>query len=404
MLIDLSDGKVLARASKFNEQIHFGEDVVTRINLCMVNTEMVGQLQRSIARQTILPLLQQTTMACGRNLGDIRCITLAGNTTMQHLIAGIDPTPMGVSPFTPAFLDYTVATAASVFGDCGLRPETSCHLLPSAAAYIGADLTAGIVATGVLYEPRPCLLIDIGTNGEIILKHGDRLIGCATAAGPAFEGSRLSCGMRAVEGAISHIDLSPTDVTYTTIGDGAPVGMCGSAYVDFLAKAYAVGLLNHIGRFNSGIGGPLGERLMPGSDGRDIVFRVAHGPGRQPIVVSQCDIAVLLQAKAAIAAGTHTLLDRFGLKACDIEKVFLAGGFGTHLDRSSAINSGLLRGFTTDQVRPVGNTSLAGAYLSLMDAGLLAEMVRAAKAVEIVELNLDPLFESRFIDELTLSG
>ena len=405
MLVDLKTGKPIARASKFNEQIHLGDDVVTRINLCMVDNTMLGQLQRAIARQTLLPLLQQAVSEAGHSLREITCLTMAGNTTMLHLLAGVDPSPMGVSPFTPAFLGHEVCSALSLFGDSGLRPNARCHLLPGAAAYIGSDLTAGIVATGLLYEIGPSLLIDIGTNGEIILKHGNRLMGCATAAGPAFEGNRLSCGMRAVEGAISHIEIAAGKVAIETIGGTSdPVGICGSAYVDFLAGANAAGVLGDTGRFDTAAAGPLADHLMPWADGHDVAFRVAYGPGRQPIVISQRDIASLLQAKAAIAAGTFTLLDRFSLKPSDIETVFLAGGFGTHLNRPAAIACGLLRGFAPEQIRAVGNTSLAGAYLALMDSSLTNEIARAATAMEVIELNLDPSFEARFIDELALSS
>jgi uncharacterized 2Fe-2S/4Fe-4S cluster protein (DUF4445 family) len=404
MLVDLKTGQSIARTSRFNEQIHLGDDVVTRINLCMGNPAMLTELQHAVAFLTLIPLLEEAVTAARRSLADLRCITFAANTTMLHLLAGVDPTPMGVSPFTPAFLGHEIYRAGQILGDSPVPPNTPCHLLPGAAAYIGSDLTAGIVATGLIYEPGPSLLIDIGTNGEIILKHGNRLIGCATAAGPAFEGNRLSCGMRAVDGAISHVHIDGDEVSVDIIGGGQPVGICGSAYVDFLAQAHAAGVLCETGRFDDSFGSAVADRLMPWDDGHDVAFRLAWGRGKAPIVVTQRDIAALLQAKAAIAAGTLTLLDQFGLSTADITTVYLAGGFGTHLDRPAAIACGLLKGFFPQQIRAVGNTSLAGAYLALMDAGLLNEMSRAAQAVQIVELNLDPSFESRFIDQLTLTG
>ena len=266
ILVDLADGNVLARASRFNEQVHLGEDVVTRINLCLNSSAMVQQLQHAVATETVLPLLLQALEQAGRSIDAVRCLAFAGNTTMLHLLAGVDPTPMGIAPFTPAFLDHRLMTAEAIFGALPLAADVPCHLLPGAAAYVGADLSAGIVASGLLYDPGPSLLIDVGTNGEIILKIGAELVGCATAAGPAFEGARLSSGMRAVNGAISHITFadSPPDVRCEVIGDAKthPIGICGSAYVDFLAWAHAAGVLTDTGRINPDINGTLHQRLV----------------------------------------------------------------------------------------------------------------------------------------------
>jgi uncharacterized 2Fe-2S/4Fe-4S cluster protein (DUF4445 family) len=323
---------------------------------------------------------------------------------MLHLLAGVDPTPLGTAPFTPVFLEHRVMSASEIFADARFGETVKCHLLPGAAAYVGADLTAGIVATGLLYEDGPSLLIDVGTNGEIILKHGKELVGCATAAGPAFEGARLASGMRAVNGAISHVMFKgdPVALECDVIGDGhtRPLGICGSAYVDFLARAHEAGLLNDVGRFNTDIPGDLADRLLP-VDQNDMAFRLATGPGKQPVVITGCDVASLLQAKAAIAAGIITLLNQFNLQPQDICNVYLAGGFGTKMDRSSAIACGLLPGFRVDQVHAVGNSSLAGAYLCLIDSNSVAE-ARSAAQVRIVELNLDPSFEMNYIDQLCL--
>ncbi len=408
MLLDLSDGRVLARTSKFNEQMHLGDDVLTRINLCSTDATMLPQMQQAVARQTILPLLEQALEQSGHSMDAVRCLTLAGNTTMLHLLAGVDPTSMGFAPFTPTFLEHRSIDAGAIFGESvAINPKTPCHLLPGAAAYVGADLTAGIVATGLLYEPGPSLLVDVGTNGEIILKVGDRLLGCATAAGPAFEGARLSSGMRAADGAVSHVRIDPSTMTLhcEIIGGGKTpaIGVCGSAYVDFLATARAAGVLGTTGRFDREAAGALRDHLIPWSNGRDIAFRLAEGPGKQPVAVSQHDVASLLQAKAAIAAGILTLLGQANLTPAEIKTVYLAGGFGTHMDRAAAIACGLLPGFTPEQICPVGNTSLAGAMLCLMDASMLAETCAAARRVSVVELNLDPNFESCYIDQLSLA-
>jgi uncharacterized 2Fe-2S/4Fe-4S cluster protein (DUF4445 family) len=405
LLVDLADGAVLARSSKFNEQVHLGEDVVTRINLCAMNREMIGQFQQAVANRTILPLLETALQRSARSIESVRCLSIAGNTTMLHLLAGVDPTSMGTAPFTPQFLEHRIYPSGAIFGKSALGEDVPCHLLPGAAAYVGADLTAGVVASGLYYDPGPSLLIDVGTNGEIILKNGDDLIGCATAAGPAFEGALLSSGMRAVTGAISHvtIDSQGSSVECETIGNDhmPPIGICGSAYVDFLANAHTAGLLTDTGRFNLEVNGELRERMIPWT-GNDTAFRLAHGRGKQPIVISAHDIASLLQAKAAIAAGILTLLAQFNLQPRDIRTVYLAGGFGTKMDRAAAIACGLLPQFTVEQVIAVGNTSLAGAYLFLMDSGMVSEICTAAANIRSIELNLDPGFESCFIDQLCI--
>lgn len=407
LLVNLVDGAVVGRCSKFNEQIHLGEDVITRINRCSTDPSMLAQLQLAIAIKTILPLLEEALQQGSQSIDEVVCLVFAGNTTMLHLLVGEDPTPMGVAPFTPVFLHHRVSQAGEIFGQCRLAPQLPCHLLPGAAAYVGADLTAGIVASGLLYDAGPSLLIDVGTNGEIILKTGQELVGCATAAGPAFEGARLSSGMRAVDGAISHItfDGQTLCLQCEVIGPpGAqPIGVCGSAYVDFLAHAHAVGLLNDMGRFNPAVPSQLREKLMPWGHG-DTAFCLNVRSGPQPIVISGLDIAALLQAKAAIAAGILTLLGQFNLQPSDIQRVYLAGGFGTKLDRAAAIACGLLPGFKTEQICAVGNTALAGAYLFLIDSALVTETKAAAARIRIVELNLDPAFESHFIDQLSIAG
>ncbi|MFA7237320.1 MAG: ASKHA domain-containing protein [Phycisphaeraceae bacterium] len=409
LLVDLTNDRVLAKFSMFNQQTRFGDDVLTRITLCGSDPDMLATLQRAITHHTLRPLVEQALAKAQADASQLVCYTVAGNTTMLHLFAGVDPTPMGVVPFTPAFLDHRVLHAADL--DLPGHPEAQVHLLPGASAYVGADLVAGCLATGQAYQPGPILLVDVGTNGEIILKHGDKLTGCATAAGPAFEGAKLSSGMRAADGAIEHIRFADSSVQCDVIAGGEPTGVCGSAYVDMLANGRAAGLLNEAGRFN----GSLPHLPRDTQHGKALML---HEPdktsggggdtsggdtfGGQTVTISESDIASLLQAKAAIAAGMLTLTERMGLAPSDIQKLYLAGGFGLHIDIASAIRCGLLPGFTVDQVEAVGNTSLAGAFVALLDKGILDEMKHIAKRIEIIELNHDPEFEMRYIDQLSL--
>jgi uncharacterized 2Fe-2S/4Fe-4S cluster protein (DUF4445 family) len=293
--------------------------------------------------------------------------------------------------------------AAGALGLEELRAEAAVHLLPGFSAYVGADLVAGCLCTGFLNDDGPALLVDIGTNGEILLRHGERLLATATAAGPAFEGGRLTRGMRAAAGAIAHI-VFPTDLFPPQLevipGARHIVGLCGSAYVDLLAEGRRHGILASSGRLDGA-----GWAAMPGAHqhvngaGRGLCLRA----GDPATVVTESDIAQLLQAKAAIAAGILTLLRTAGLTPGEVNRLYLAGGFGLHLNVAHAIACGLLPGFRPDQIEVVGNTSLGGAWLALVDRTILPEMIAAASSAEIIELNLDPRFEDTFIDQLTLS-
>jgi len=407
LLADVESGRIVGRASALNRQTTLGDNVVTRINHCMADKAMIAGLQKLILRETILPLLKSACQDAGLALPQLAGLVIAGNTVMLHLLAGIDPTPMGTVPFTPAFLDHRRFSAADLHLTGLFSPDLEIHLLPGLSAYVGADINAGILATGMHYEDGPNLLIDIGTNGEIVLKIGNRLFGCATAAGPAFEGSGLTWGMRAVHGAISEIEFTEAPSRFRlgriNADAGGPCpGICGSAYIDFLGQGARHGLLTASGRFSADLVADRPE-LIQTIDGQRIFVLLQPDEGRKnPIGISELDISRLLQAKAAIAAGFSTLLEIEGLKPSDIRKLYLAGGFGLHLNVPNAIACGLLPGFTPEQVEVVGNTSLAGAYMTLQDRGVLDELRLNRDRIEIVELNLDPSFEDRYIENLLL--
>jgi uncharacterized 2Fe-2S/4Fe-4S cluster protein (DUF4445 family) len=307
-----------------------------------------------------------------------------------------------VYPFRPVFLEHRIHAP----GDLGLAfggKAAEVHLLPSPAAYVGADLAAGIVATGMLYDEGPVLLVDVGTNGEIIAKVGDRLMGCATAAGPAFEGAGLSGGTRGVRGAIERVRLegNPFGAELGVIGDEPrPIGICGSGYVDFLWEGRRADVLQASGRFADAFVARAGAAVQADESGRKLQLHARGASG--PVWISEVDVARLLQAKAAIAAGITTLLDVLGTAPGDVKALYLAGGFGMHLSIEHAIGCGLLPGFKPVQIQVVGNTSLGGAFLVLNDRSLLAEMQTACGAMESIELNLQPGFEDAYIDNLML--
>jgi len=406
MIVDLTNGQILGRAAGFNRQMQLGDDVLTRINLCGTDPTMLKALQQHVIEETIAPLLVEALTKAGIARERVAGFSVAANTTMLHLFAGVDPTLMGVAPFTPTFLEHRIIPAADLRLNA-MPAKPMVHLLPGAAAYVGADLTAGAFASGLIYDEGPSLLVDIGTNGEIILKLGDKMYGCATAAGPAFEGAGLESGMRAGEGAISHIwfDSNPLAIRTEMIGQKhagvKPIGICGSAYIDLLARARQAGVLTATGRFDDSAPGAADYIMEAHRCGR--ALRIAYGQGKHPVIVSERDISRLLQAKAAIAAGILTLLRRVNIAPADVKTLYLAGGFGMHLDQQATIACGMLPGFRPEQIQVVGNTSLAGAYLALLDGSVVAEMARVGKNMEIIELNLDPEFESCYVDQLSLA-
>lgn len=406
LLTDLVTGEVLSRAGAFNAQIRFGDNVITRIDAAR-KPENLAAMQHSIVMETIQPLLLRACELAARPLERIAGGAIAGNTTMLHLLTGTDPTPLGIAPFTPRFIAGKLLTAGAIMLEAdGLAPETPLQLLPGIAAYIGADILAGVFASGMVFDTSPSLLVDMGTNGEIVLQNGGNLTACATAAGPAFEGCGLRCGTRARNGAVSDllVSLDPFHLESATIGNiplARANGLCGSAYVDFLASARACGLLRENGRFDGAAwqGIPAPNRL---TDDGELALSLTGSNIHGALRISEVDVALLLQAKAAIGAGIDILLETAGIGAADLGCVYLAGGFGMHLNVAHAIRIGLLPGIREDQVRVVGNTALAGALLALLDHTTLGKMEKLRALVRVIELNLADGFEDRYIDHLML--
>jgi uncharacterized 2Fe-2S/4Fe-4S cluster protein (DUF4445 family) len=406
MLVDLTTGTVLSRAGGFNAQIRYGDNVLTRIGAAS-STTVRQAMRRALVEETLVPLIAKACARAGRGACRLAGGALAGNTTMLHILADEDPTPLGIAPFTAGFLEGRVLTAGGIglTGD-GIAATLPLQLLPGLSAYVGADITAGVYATGMIFDESPSLLVDMGTNGEVVLHAGGRLVGCATAAGPAFEGAGLSSGTRAQAGAVETVRLgmAPFSLELEAIGGGpvtADAGVCGSAYVDFLATGRASGLLLPNGRFDRDRWPEVPpEHRIESEDG--CALRLIDGTGSGGPRISEVDVAHLLQAKAAIGAGIDTLFDVTGISAGEVGRVYLAGGFGMHIDVRHAIAMGLLPGFREDQVMVVGNTALGGAILTVLDRAALAGMEALRSRIEVVELNLHDGFEDRYIDHLSL--
>lgn len=396
LLADAATGEILARAGDFSAQIRYGDNVITRIGAASSPATRL-EMRRALVEETLAPLLEKACKRAGRELSRLAGGTIAGNTTMLHILADEDPSPLGIAPFTARFLEGRILQS----GEIGLPNGMPLHLLPGLSAYIGADITAGVHATGMTLDAAPSLLVDMGTNGEVVLCADGRLVGCATAAGPAFEGSGLSHGTRAQDGAVSGIrlGLDPFSLETEIIGGNRALsGVCGSAYIDFLASARSCGLLQENGRFDRAMWRGLPEKhRLETEDG----FSFSFGGDGSP-AISEIDIAHLLQAKGAIGAGIETLLAAAGVAASDIGCVYLAGGFGMHVNVANAVAIGLLPGFRPEQVKVVGNTALGGALIALLDRSALDEMEVFRGRIEVIELNLQPGFEDCYIDHLAL--
>lgn len=396
LLANLESGEILSKATGLNTQSMLGDNVLSRIQACQDDKENIFRLREEFWRGTFQPLLQELLDNSSVQTADIGGIVIAGNTTMLHLACGVDPTSLGRYPFQPKFLN-ALEFPGSEFS---LPSSWTIRFLPGISAFVGADITAGTICCGLNYPGTVSLLVDIGTNGEIFLASPFGSVATATAAGPAFEGCGLLCGMRAAKGAIGHlaIDDATLDVSIDVIGGKGQKahGIAGSAYIDFLAEGRRVGLLTENGRFSKEAIKMFPARFLVEENGNSFLLQ----SNSDVLRIGEVDVAMLLQAKAAIAAGIETLLARSSLPAGDISRLYLAGGFGRHIAITNAISCGLLPGFSGEQVCAVGNTALGGAYLAMLDENLIDEM--SSINASTLELNEDPSFEDRFLENLLL--
>ncbi len=341
-LIDLIDGGVVKTKAIPNPQARFGADVITRIDYASKSPDNLLTLQNIII-ETINHQLDHFISTQQLNVNDLVKISIAGNTTMLHLLMNVDPLPIALVPFKPRFIDRQVINASIYNLHC--NPEALVETLPGASAYVGADVLAGLASIAPPDNVKTWLLMDIGTNGELVLITPENVYCCAAPAGPAFEGARIEHGMLAVDGAIS----SYTESGYTVIGNIAPMGICGSGLIDLVAYLVNEKIIDS-------------EGLLENSF--EIVNSEQSGTG-EPIELIQKDIRELQLAKSAIAAGVNILLKRAGVAAKEVDAVFLAGGFGNYLNTKSAIDIGLLHPDFEGKIIPIGNASGTGATLTV---------------------------------------
>ena len=403
-LLDVSLGTPVGVASMLNRQQPFGGDVITRISAAMMDPETLPRLQQA-AGATLAQLAAQVCREGGVDPLQVYEVALAGNATMTALVLGIDPEPLGVAPFVMSSAQPPSVLAADV--GLALHPRARMVFFPALGAYVGGDIVAGMLATGMDRDKRTRLLIDVGTNCEIVLSDGDRILATAAPAGPAFEGGAIRCGMRAADGAIEVVKLTET-VELSVIGEVEPRGLCGSGLVDAVAELVRVGLLDSSGRFVPDEVAPsmapaLADRLTKIGQERVFVLHRPH-PEADPedcVVLSQRDVRELQFAKAAISTGWTLLLEELGLEHRDVQQVLMAGSFGSYLSAASAVRIGLVPKLPVLRIISAGNVAGEGAKMVLLSVRERAGAQALLKEVTYVELSDRPDFNDRFVDQLS---
>jgi len=394
-LIDLESGRTMGMKGTYNRQAAFGDDVISRI-ICASEGGLQG-LQKAVV-DTINGLVEELTMEQKIEPTDIRAVVCAGNTTMTHLFLGIDPTYIRLEPYTPAA--NNIPTVRAEHAGLKIHPQALLRCLPGIGSYVGGDITAGVLVTGMAFSDKLTLFIDVGTNGEIVLGNQEWLMSCACSAGPAFEGGGIRYGMRAMQGAIEHVKVTcgGADVEYKTIGGAAPVGICGSGLIECVAGLYRAGIIDRRGNFVNAGSAP---RLREGAEGMEFVLCWSGESGRQEdITISEAEVKNLLRSKAAIYAGIRCMLQAVGLTVEAIEQVIIAGGFGRYINVRDAIDIGMLPDVPVEKYSFIGNSSLKGARAVLLSERAWEEIGEIIRKMTYLELSAGSAFMDEFVSAL----
>ena len=389
-LLDLETGQPRAVRSILNTQQPFGADVISRISATMLDEDALERLQAH-AHETLRTLTDEVCGEAGVDPAEVYEVVVTGNVTMIQLALGIDPEPLSMAPFTIAARRLPEARASD-FG-LAVHERAPAVLFPSLGAYVGPDIVAGILATGLTLDRRVRLFIDVGTNSEIVLGSSAQALACAAPAGPAFEAAQIRCGMRAAEGAIEGVKIVEEDVQLTVIGDVEPQGLCGSGLVDAVAELVGAGILDHSGRFVA----DSSDRLD--KVGEETVFHLADG-----VYLSQRDVRELQFAKASIATGWQILCRELGVEPSEIAQVLLGGSFGTYLTPASAVKIGLVPKLPLPRIVAAGNVAGEGAKIVALSVTERAAANAVLDEVEYVELSGREDFNDLFIDQLAFPG
>lgn len=398
-LYDLDTGRHIMSATCLNSQKNYGADVISRIDFASASDENSVQMQ-SLVYNDIFELLFELT----DNIHDVKLVSFSGNTTMMHLLCGINPIAIAKSPFIPTTVSSRVCYMSEIFR-CNhkkINYNPACILLPSISGYVGADITAGILTCDMDKSEQTAILIDIGTNGEIVLSRNGSIVACSTAAGPAFEGANLSCGIGGVVGAIDKVFLNDEEITFSTISDETPCGICGSGVVSAISALLESGLIDETGRFEDNIDTlpeVLRNKIVKINNEKAYVF--SYVDNKEPSVyLTQRDIREVQNAKAAVCAGIKLLIEKDNLKAKDIDVVYIAGGFGNFLNVKDAFRIGLIPSELEGKTKMIGNTSVIGSSLCLLDIDALQRCESIRKKTMYYELSSDKRFTDLYIDAM----
>jgi uncharacterized 2Fe-2S/4Fe-4S cluster protein (DUF4445 family) len=392
-LINLKNAGEIAVMGDVNPQISLGDDVISRIKYSTSHKNGLAKLQRAVIRQ-INAMISRLCGQGGVDRKNIYEITIAGNTTMEHLVCGIDPSPLGQLPFEPVYRGANIVNTSKL--GIEINPKGIVYIFGVIGGFVGGDISAGMLAMDLLSQPQPALMIDVGTNGEIVLVKDNKIMAASTAAGPAFEGARISCGMRAAIGAIEKVKFNGS-CSYSVIGNVEPAGICGSGLIDITAVFLNAGIVDSTGRMNRPAGLPpkISQRIVIDTNGQP-AFIIAD-----KVKITQKDIRQIQLAVGAIRAGINIILKQAGIKAGDLKKVFIAGGFGSFIRRNHAQRIGLLPAqIDHKKISFVGNTSLAGAKLALLSIKAREKAESFAKQAKHIELSADSDFQNEFANAM----
>jgi uncharacterized 2Fe-2S/4Fe-4S cluster protein (DUF4445 family) len=405
-LLDLGTGQPVAVRSMLNRQQPYGADVISRVSATMMDPDALEALQAR-AHETMAQLAQEVCAEGGVEPREVYEIAVCGNVTMMQLALGIDPEPLAMAPFIITARRLPPAVAAD-FG-VHVHPRAPATVFPALGAYVGGDIVAGMLATGLTRDRRLRLFIDVGTNSEIALGSNERVVATAAPAGPAFEAAQIRCGMRAAEGAIEGVKIASDELSLEVIGDADPVGMCGSGLVDAVAELVGCGLLDHSGRFvpdesAAEIAPNLASRLVAVEKERVFVLAWRGSDPANSIYLSQRDVRELQFAKASIATGWRILMRELGVEPGDVTQVLLAGSFGSYLSPKSAIRIGLVPKLPLPRIVSAGNVAGEGAKMVALSVRERAAADAILDEVEYVELSGRQDFNDMFIDQLAFPG
>ncbi len=386
-LLDIQTGKTLAVSSMLNPQAQFGADVIQRANYAL---EHGTAPLTDVVRQALNAIVEETTSSAGLKPGDVYLAALVGNTCMHHLFLGLSPASLVLAPYHPALSEPLTLNARKYID---IHPNGKLLVLPNIAGFVGSDTVGVILAAGFDGFDEPTLAIDIGTNGELVL--GDRrgVTVCSTAAGPAFEGAKISNGMRGAAGAIDHVRIVRNNLRFSVIGDGDPKGFCGSGLMDLMAGLLKAGVIDPSGKFAPAEETAFADKYIVVEN--NPAFEIAQG-----VTFTQRDVREVQLAKAAMAAGIRCLLKKMKLEVGDIKRVLIAGAFGNYMYPASACRIGLIPPELESRVVPVGNAAGMGAQMSVLSGDEWRRAAQLASSAQYLDLASDPDFEDCFVDQL----